>query len=53
MAKRYYCNCCGTNFPEPDGVFEKLRCPVCDAVREEDNEGDDVFIEEIEEGDFV
>lgn len=32
MAKRYHCNCCGTDFEEPDGVFEKLRCPVCDAV---------------------
>lgn len=46
MAKYYICHCCGSEFPEPYGVYEKIRCPMCDAVRDDDN--DDV-IEEVEE----
>lgn len=46
MAKYYLCHCCGSEFPEPHGVYEKIRCPMCDAVRDDDN--DDV-IEECEE----
>lgn len=46
MSKYYICHCCGSEFPEPRGVYEKIRCPRCDAVR--DNDNDDV-IEEVEE----
>jgi rubredoxin len=34
-SRKYRCNCCGLIFDEPYGMFEKLRCPDCDAVFEE------------------
>lgn len=46
MAKYYICHCCGSEFPEPYGVYEKIRCPMCDAVRDDD---DNDVIEEVEE----
>lgn len=46
MARRCYCNCCGEDFPEPYGMFEKIRCPNCDAVRYDDE--DDYIIEAYE-----
>lgn len=47
MRKYYICHCCGTEFPEPSGMYEKLRCPKCDAVKEDDN--DDIIEECIED----
>ena len=44
--RKFHCNCCGTDFEEPDGMYEKLRCPNCDAIREDD---DGEMIEEMEE----
>lgn len=46
MSKYYICHCCGSEFPEPRGVYEKIRCPMCDAVRDDDN---NEVIEEVEE----
>lgn len=40
--KYFRCNACGTEFPEPMGVYEKLRCPACQALE------DDGVIEEID-----
>lgn len=34
--KLFHCNCCGVNFVEPDGIYEKLRCPICDAVEDDE-----------------
>lgn len=44
--RKFYCHCCGNTFDEPDGMFEKLRCPSCGAIREDD---ENEFIEEVEE----
>lgn len=40
--KSFRCNACGTEFSEPNGVYEKLRCPTCHALK------DDGAIEEID-----
>jgi hypothetical protein len=45
VAYKYHCNCCGTTFDEPSGIFEKLRCPSCDAVYEEGRD----YIEKLED----
>lgn len=51
MAKQYRCNCCGHTFDEPNGVFEKLRCPSCDAVRYDADDEDNGVFEELESED--
>lgn len=33
--KSFRCNACGAEFSEPDGAYEKLRCPNCDAIAED------------------
>lgn len=48
MAKCYICHCCGCKFPEPKGMFEKLRCPSCDAVRYDADDEDNGIFEECE-----
>lgn len=35
QTETYHCNTCGKDFPEPDGVCEKLRCPYCNAVADD------------------
>lgn len=35
MARRFCCNCCGLEFDEPEGVYEKLRCPECAAIADD------------------
>ena len=42
---RYYCNCCGCDFSEEEGIVchseeTEIRCPMCDAYYDEEDAGE-------------